>query len=295
MRSTPVLSDRPRVVWCAAVALSVIALATITAPPLDAQQKRVRANRFIEALENGRQALTGDTWVWVEQEHRPYDITGLRATLEKILANKNAQGQPTLAPIVRIPAEGDQNVRWMIKQVLESGAMGIIVPHVENAEQALRIVQSMRYPQRKDSRYPLPVGRRGCGCSGGRGWGLQPPADYMTVADLWPNNPDGELFAMPMIEGPEGVKNVNAILDVPGVGGVIIGPSDLQLNSGEGRWRSAADKNPDTTASIEKVAKACVAKKKTCGMVTADDAETKKYLDLGFRFLYAQYRPGSTS
>jgi 2-keto-3-deoxy-L-rhamnonate aldolase RhmA len=43
------------------------------------------------------------------------------------------------------------------------------------------------------------------------------------------------------------------------------------------------------------VAKACVAKKKTCGMVTADDAETKKYLDLGFRFLYAQYRPGATS
>ena len=278
-----------------ALAFGIVAIGTIVAPQVDAQQKRMRANRFIEALDAGKQALTGDTWVWVEQEHRPYDIVGLRATLEKILANKNAQGQPILAPIVRIPAEGDQNVRWIIKQVLESGAMGIIVPQVENADQALKIVQSMRYPQRKDAKYPLPVGRRGCGCSGGRGWGLRNPADYTKLADLWPNNPEGEIFSMPMIESPEGARNINAILDVPGVGGVVIGPTDLQLNSGEGQWRNPADRNPDTVAAIERVAKACVAKKKTCGMVTADEAETKKYLDLGFRFLYATYRPGSSS
>ena len=195
-----------------------------------------------------------------------------------MFANKNEQGQPALAPIVRIPAEGDQDVRWIIKQVLESGGMGIIVPQVENAEQALKIVQSMRYPQLKTSKYQNPPGRRGCGCSGGAGWGLQNPADYVSRADVWPLNPDGELMAFPMIENPVGVKNINAILDVPGVSGVLIGPTDLTMNYGEGRWANPADKKPDTEAAIQTVAKACVAKKKMCAMVTSNDAETKKYL-----------------
>jgi 4-hydroxy-2-oxoheptanedioate aldolase len=255
----------------------------------------MRVNRMIEALEAGKPAIAGDTFVWVEQEHRPYEIGGLRVTLDKLFANKNAQGQVALAPIVRIPAEGDQNVRWIIKQVLESGAMGIIIPHVDSAEQALKIVQAMRYPQRKNSKYQNPRGLRGCGCGAPSGWALKPPADYVRLADVWPLNPDGELFAMPMIESPEGVKNVNALLDVPGVSGVIVGPSDLTMNHGEGGWRNPADPKPDTTAAIATVAKACVAKKKVCGMVTGNDEETKKYLDMGFRIIYGGYRKGASS
>ena len=178
----------------------------------------------------------------------------------------------------------------MIKQVLQSGAMGIIVPYVENAEQALKIVQSMRFPQGKNSKYPNPPGRRGCGCSGRPRVGATGSGRLRELADVWPLNPEGELFAMPMIENPEGVKNIDMILDVPGVSGVLIGPGDLQMNFGEGR---RPDPNPDTTAAIEAVAKACVAKKKVCGMVTGDDAATKKYLDLGFKFIYGGYRDGS--
>lgn len=260
-----------------------------------AQQSARRANRLIETLESGKPAITGDAWTFVDREHRPYDITELRATLNKLLANKNGQGQPTLAPIVRIPAEGDQDVRWLIKQVLESGAMGVMVPQVESREEALKIVQAMRYPQLKGSKYPDPPGRRGCGCSGGAGWGLQVPADYVSLADLWPLNPRGELIALPMIETPAGVKNVDAILDVPGVGGVLIGPSDLTMNHGEGRWNNPEDKKPDTEAAIRMVLKACQSKKKTCAMVTANDGETKKYLSAGFRIIFGTYLPGSSS
>jgi 4-hydroxy-2-oxoheptanedioate aldolase len=278
----------------ASALLAALGLWALTELQLDAQPKD-RRNRLIEALESGRSAITGETWTFVDREHRPYDVTELRAALTKLFANKNAQGQPALAPIVRIPAEGDQDVRWIIKQVLESGAMGIIVPQVENAEQALKIVQSMRYPQLKASKYQNPPGRRGCGCSGGSGWGLQNPADYVARADVWPLNPEGELIAFPMIENPAGVKNVNAILDVPGVGGVLIGPSDLTMNYGEGRWNSPADKKPDTEAAIQTVARACVAKKKACAMVTSNDAETKRYLADGFRIIYATYLPNSSS
>jgi 4-hydroxy-2-oxoheptanedioate aldolase len=290
------MSDVPtrRAALAALAVVSVLGLYALTERSLSAQPKD-RRNRLVEALENGRQAISGDTWTFVDREHRPYDITELRATLTKLLANKNAQGQPALAPIVRIPAEGDQDVRWIIKQVLESGAMGIIVPQVENREQALKVIQSMRYPQLKTSKYQNPPGRRGCGCSGGAGWGLLNPGDYVARADVWPLNPDGELKALPMIETPEGVKNVNAILDVPGVGGVLIGPSDLTMNYGEGRWASPAYKKPDTEAAIQTVAKACVARKKTCGMVTANEAETKKYLGDGFRIIYATYLQVSSS
>jgi 4-hydroxy-2-oxoheptanedioate aldolase len=285
-----------RVSWTLYALCGALAVWLVTPDPaVRAQQAAKRANRMIETLDAGKPAITGDSWVFVDREHRPYDITELRGTLNKLLANKNATGQPALAPIVRVPTEGDQDVRWIIKQVLESGAMGIIIPQVEDAEQALKIIQSMRYPQLKSSKYPNPPGRRGCGCSGGSGWGLQNPADYVSLADVYPLNPQGELMALPMIETPKGVKNINQILDTPGVPGVLIGPSDLTMNYGEGRWNAAEDKKPDTEAAIQTVAKACAAKKKICAMVTANDAQTKKYLSDGFRVIYATYLKGSSS
>ena len=283
------------VMRCIVGALWVAGLWVLAGRGPSAQQPAIRANRLLEALESGKPAISGEAWTFVDREHRPYDITELRVTLNKLLANKNAQGQPALAPIVRIPAEGDQDVRWIIKQVLEGGAMGIIVPQVEDGAQALKIIQSIRYPQPKGSKYPNPPGRRGCGCSGGAGWGLQNPADYVPLADVWPLNPRGELIAFPMIETPAGVKHVDAILDVPGVGGVLIGPSDLTMNYGEGRWNSPADKKPETEAAIQTVLKACLAKKKSCAMVTANDAETKRYLSEGFKIIYASYLPGASS
>jgi hypothetical protein len=67
------------------------------------------------------------------------------------------------------------------------------------------------------------------------------------------------------------------------------------MNYGEGRWNSPADKKPDTEAAIQTVAKACLARKRACAMVTANDAETKKYLGDGFRIIYATYIPSSSS
>lgn len=272
----------------------VLAWWTASPPTLGAQQVR-RVNRLIEAVAVGRSALTGDTWTFMDREHRPYDITELRASISKVLDAKNVMGQPTLAPIVRIPPEGDQNVRWVIKQVLESGAMGVVVPQVESAEQALRITEAMRYPQLKTSRYKAPRGRRGCGCSGGANWGLMNPADYVRFADLWPLNPEGELIVLPMIETPEGVASVGAILDTPGVTGVLVGPTDLTMNYGEGRWNNPEDAKPDTLAAIGDVARVCRAKKKHCGMVTANEAQTANYIAAGFTIIFATYRPHAAS
>ena len=279
---------RPGWVRCTTTALCV-AIVFVAAPRLGAQPK-ARINRLIEALEQGKPAITGDTWIFIDQEHGPYVIDRLGERLGDLAGNKNERGQQRLAPIVRIPTEGDQNVRWVIKQVLERGAMGIIVPQVENAEQATKIVQAMRYPQRKESRYTTPVGRRGF-AGAPRTWGLS-VMDYIKVADVWPLNPEGELFLMPMIESLEGVENVGDILEVPGVGGVLIGPNDLSMALGVGPWRTDGQAllPPETETAIQTVARACVAKKKHCGMVTWTEAETQKYLEDGFQVIFAVYQ-----
>lgn len=247
---------------------------------------------MIEMLESGKPALTGDSWIFVDREHRPYDITELRGTLTKLLNDRNSQGKPRLSPIVRIPAEGDEDGRWMIKQVLEGGAMGIVVPKVDDAAQALKMIEGMRFPQLKGSKYPTPRGKRGSGGGSGQLWGLQNPGDYRRVADVWPHNPEGELISLPMIETPEGVKKVNAILDVPGVTGVLVGPGDLSMTHGES-WNGPGPKS-DTIAAVQNVASACVAKKKTCGMVTFDDTQTKKYLADGFKIIFGVYKKDSS-
>src|SRR5437763_1329040 len=100
------------------VALGLIVAAwMIPGPVVTAQQPAPkRLNRMIEALESGKQAISGDTWVWIEQEHNPWNILATRATLALALLNRNAQGQPNLAPIVQIPGsiyEGENPIKWM--------------------------------------------------------------------------------------------------------------------------------------------------------------------------------------
>ncbi len=245
---------------------------------------------MIEALEQGRPAVTREVWAFVDQEHRPYAIDQLGDRLREMAETRTPNGQQRLAPLVRIPAEGDQDVRWIIKQVLERGAMGIIVPQVENAAQATKVIQAVRYPQRRSAEYPTPTGRRGF-AGAPRTWGLS-VLDYIEVADVWPLNPRGELFVMPMIENEDGVRNVDAILQVPGVGGVLIGPNDLSMGLGFGPWHTdgRALHPPEAEAAIQTVARACVARQRYCGMVTWNEHETAKYLADGFKVIFATYR-----
>lgn len=272
----------------------------LTPRPAAAQEQKPNApkpkrlNRLIEALESGQPAITGEHWVFADFEHSSYSIERIERFLSRWAETKNEKGQQPLAPIIRIPTEGDQPSRYIIKQVLERGAMGLIIPQVDTPEQVLKICQYARYPQRVDTKYPVPKGVRGFGGAAAPTWGIS-TEEYLAKADLWPLNPEGEIFLMPMIETPEGVKNIDAILDVPGVPGVLIGPSDLSMTYGRGPWNvgGKAMHHPDVEAAILTVAKASVAKKKYSGMVTWSAAETQKYLSLGFEYVYETSRKGS--
>src|SRR5262245_10292931 len=111
-----------------------------------AQQKKPRLNKIIEQVEQGNAAISGQHWLFIDQEHTPYVIDKLEQRFAEMAKDKDSNGRPRLTPIVRIPQEADEDFRWSVKQVLDAGAYGIVLPHLETKADAVRFVQSARYP-----------------------------------------------------------------------------------------------------------------------------------------------------
>jgi len=160
-------------------------------------------------------------YIFFDMEHGTLDMNEMRTYMQYLLdpAKILRRGRPgtNIAVWVRIPANGREMNEWMIKNVLDQGAHGVITPHIETAEQALHVVQSMRYPQRIGVSDIEPEGLRGSGPGNAvRYWGIS-GADYLAKADVWPLDPNGELLNMIQIENKIGISNVEEIAKVPGV------------------------------------------------------------------------------
>ena len=117
----------------------------------DVGQQRQRLNKVIVALEEERPAIAGEDWRFIDMEHSPFSAERLRMILSEMDQNRDATGRLRLAPLVRIPQDGDEDFRWAVKQVLDLGAFGVILPHVDTREEAVRLVRAMRYPPMKDA------------------------------------------------------------------------------------------------------------------------------------------------
>ncbi|MEW5902466.1 MAG: aldolase/citrate lyase family protein [Acidobacteriota bacterium] len=193
----------------------------------------------------------------VEMEHEPFNPAELRVFLlglssrREVLVKGNLQ--PSLAVFVRLPVEGREPVHAAVKQVLDLGVHGVVIPHVRNAAEALSVVQACRYAQPKTSAYAKPAGTRGASpwlCA--YLWGLTMP-EYVARADVWPLNPKGDLMVLLMIEDEEGVRNIESILKVPGLGAIIFGPYDYSFSAG----LSGDSEAPVVKDALQKIKKAC--------------------------------------
>lgn len=259
-----------RAAW--ALGIGALLCAACTAGP-EAQGSDGRLNRIIEQFESGENALAGEHWRIVSLEHNPFLVDDLEGFLGEI--EPAAGTRPDLTPIVRIPHEADQDYHHVVKQILDAGAMGIVLPQVRTPGEVTRLVQAMRYPPQRDAEYREPRGRRGWGPTGARRiWGGISNDEYAAKADVWPLNPDGELLAIAMVETREIVENIDDILQVPGLGGVLIGPSDLSLSLGVGT-PGANPTHPEVEAAIGKVGEACVRHNALCGIYTSSDVEAR--------------------
>lgn len=150
-------------------------------------------------------AVAGFDWLLIDGEHAPFDLRTIMSHLQAIAPYDTA-------PIVRC-VEGNTA---LIKQLLDIGVQTLLVPMVETAEQAAQLVQAVRYP---------PQGIRGLGTSLARAARWNQVPGYLKKAN-------DEICLIVQVETASAMENLDAILEVDGVDGVFIGPSDLSASMG---------------------------------------------------------------
>jgi len=199
-------------------------------------------------------ATAGFDWLLVDGEHGPNDLRSMLGTLQAVA--------PYPAhPVVRIP-HGDAA---LVKQVLEIGATTLLVPMVEDAEQARGLVQAMRYP---------PQGIRGVGSGLARSsrWGAD--AHYLQTANE-------RMCLLVQVETASALSRIDEIAAVDGVDGVFIGPSDLSASMG----LLGQPGHPEVRAAIEQAFTRILAAGKAPGILAVDEKLAHHYIGLGARFV----------
>lgn len=225
-------------------------------------------------------------FVIYDMEHEPLDFVGFRTFLQFLLDRRQIAEkgsiQPEVTPFVRLPFYGRERNHWLIKQALDTGAFGILFPHVSNVEEARSIVSGARYPHPENAPDAKPEGMRGYAPGiASRYWGLS-MAEYAGRADTWPLDPNGDILLIMLIENREGVENVEAIArEVKGVGVLIPAPVDLAMSYG-----AVADpsRQPAVDAAIQKVVDVCRAQGIPCGTL-ANKENVAELIRKGYRFL----------
>ena len=272
-----------RLTLTVALALGLLSLGVLPIPNEGRAQAPTRLNKVIEAIEAGRPAVANQEWRFVDMEHSPFSGERVQRVLAEMNEERDADGRLSLTPLVRIPQEGDEDFKWAVKQVLDLGAMGIILPHVDRAEEAVRLVRAMRYPPARGTAYPAPRGERGWGPGGAtRLWGMN-SVEYARRADVWPLNPEGELFAVAMIESREAVDNIHEILQTP-VSAIMVVPGDMAMDLGLGPNPSGRN-HPEVDAMFDRVLEACQAQDRVICGAGDGRARTQQRIDEGWKFV----------
>lgn len=151
-------------------------------------------------------AHAGFDFVVVDLEHTTLDLGAASAHI----AMARALG---VDPLVRVPDHG----RSVIQRVLDAGAAGVVVPHVDTVEQARAVVRATRFP---------PYGDRGSGGTSRAGrWGLLPRADYL-------DHGNEQALCVVQLESETAIRNAGEILALDGVDAAFVGTADLSMSMG---------------------------------------------------------------
>jgi 4-hydroxy-2-oxoheptanedioate aldolase len=218
-------------------------------------------------------------------EHNPWDSGRLRDCLQYMLNRAQiakAGLVPPVTPLVRVPVNGIEMAQWQAKQALDVGCFGIVFPHISTVEEAANAVGACRYPRLKSAANYEPVGIRGDGpTAAARYWGVS-QQDYYQKADVWPLNPQGEIFCILQIEDTRGVENLDAMLTkVKGIGAILIGEGDLGQELGYPRQYE----HPELLKWMKRVVDTCKKHNVVVGHPHVEAGNAERIVKEGYRFL----------
>lgn len=199
-------------------------------------------------------ATAGFDWLLIDGEHAPNDVRSTLAALQAVAPYRSH-------PVVRA-VSGEVP---LIKQLLDIGAQTLLIPMVDTAEQARKLVSATRYP---------PGGIRGVGSAVGRASRWSQQTDYLQTAD-------DEVCLLVQAETATALQNLEAICAVEGIDGVFIGPADLSASLGH----RGNPGHPDVQAAIEDAIRRIVATGKAAGILMSDQKLARRYLELGASFV----------
>ncbi len=172
-----------------------------------------------------------------------------------------AMGAHPVTPMVRVP----WNEPGVIGKVLDGGAMGVICPMINTKKEAEDFVQFCKYP---------PRGTRSNGPIRMVTYGV--PSSYQQTANA-------ETLCIPMLETRTAVENMEAILDVEGIAGVYVGPSDLGFSYG--LVPKLDREEPEIIKIYEKLIKECEKRKIYPGIHCSGWEGAARNINMGFKLV----------
>lgn len=200
-------------------------------------------------------ARAGFDWLTIDLEHSVIDLFEAESLIRTI-------DLCDCSPLVRL----SENDSVQIKRVMDAGAHGIIVPMVNNAEDAVRAVEAVYYPTK-----------------GKRGVGLARAQEYGSRFQDYKNWLEENAVVIVQIEHINAAINIEEIIQTPGVDGFILGPYDLSASMGKpGKFE-----DKDVQAAMSEVLEKAKVLGKPAGIhiIEPDPNELTERIAKGFTFV----------
>jgi 4-hydroxy-2-oxoheptanedioate aldolase len=200
----------------------------------------------------------GYDWLFIDTEHNSMDLD----TAAQISVAAQDAG---VTPIVRVAGYE----HWLTSRILDNGALGVVVPHVDTAELTAKLVSYVRYP---------PLGRRSV-------TGALPQIDFQSLPLKETTSQINEAtMLVVMTESPQSVENIDRIAATEGLDGVLVGTNDLCMELGVPGQLD----HPKVIAAYERVLAACKANGLFPGLGGVYEPKLlERYVKMGFRMILA--------
>ena len=215
--------------------------------------------RMTRVVEVGKMMKTaGYDWLFIDMEHHSM-------SLDDAAQISVAAQSAGITPIVRVP--GFQH--FHASRVLDTGAQGIVVPHVDDIQTAKNMVENVKYP---------PIGKRSI-------TGSLPQLDFVpTPVDEATKAINDATLLIVMLETEEAVENAEAMAAIDGIDALLFGTNDLTIEMGIPGQMG----HPRVVKHYETAAAACKKHGKFLGMGGIyDPAVMKDYVAMGARLILA--------